>query len=242
MEIVEKYNWVWKIYNKKPKMKIIFLLPPSEGKKSWWEYDSENLSYFFDKPYSIAKNATGKDLKCIGKRYDEWIEFNRNIEKWPFCYSINRYSGVMYNAIDYIWMNNTGKKFFEDHFVILSGVYWILKPLDVIWNYKLPIETKWLLKFWWDKTTNKLIDLNPDYIVNLLPLSYGKMIQFSNLNSKVININFLKPDWKKISHWVKKYRWEWVKNICDKCIVDYNDFWWEVIKSWNNIDVNIIIS
>jgi len=220
-------------------MKILFLLPPSEGKNTWWEYDIEKISYSFDKPCDIAINATEKDLKCTWKRYIEWVGLNKNIEKWPFLEAINRYSWVMYNAINYNQMNEWWKKFFEGNFCILSGMYGLLKPLDIIWNYKLPIEIKWLLKFWWDKAADKINGISPDYIVNLLPLSYSKMIDFNNVKSKIININFLKPDWKKISHWVKKLRGEWIKNICDKNIVDYNDFGWEVVESWNAIDVNI---
>ncbi len=223
-------------------MRIIFLLPPSEGKNNFWEYEKEKVLYKFDKPFNIAENATEKDLKCKENRYLEWLELNKNIEKWLFMYAINRYSWVMYNAIDYNKMSDNSKIFFEDNFLILSWMYGLVKPLDIIWNYKLPIETKWLLKFWWDKIINKLIDVNPVYIVNLLPLSYQKMINFNNINSKIININFLKPDWKKISHWVKKLRWEWVKNICDNNIINYNDFGWEIVKSWNIINVNIIIS
>jgi len=45
-------------------MKLIFLLPPSEGKNDESIYDNEDLSFVFKKPLSIAKNATENDLKC----------------------------------------------------------------------------------------------------------------------------------------------------------------------------------
>jgi len=45
-------------------MKILFLLPPSEGKNSENKYNTEDLTYEFDKPLEIAKNVTEKDLKC----------------------------------------------------------------------------------------------------------------------------------------------------------------------------------
>ncbi len=48
----------------------------------------------------------------------------------------------MYNAIDYHNMNLKGKQYFENNFKILSGMYGIVSPLDMIGNYKLPIETK----------------------------------------------------------------------------------------------------
>ena len=243
-------------------MKIIFLLPPSEWKKSWGEYDEEKFSFSFDKPKEIAVNATQKDLKCTWKRYEEWIILNKDFSLYQREYpkgeglwkkyieSINRYSWVMYNAIDYEWMNNEWKHYFEEHFLILSWMYWILRPLDAIWNYKLPIETKWLYKFWWNKITEKINEINPEYIVNLLPISYSKMIKFANLNSKIVNVNFLKPhptpllqereQFVKISHWVKKIKWEWIKSICEKNITDYNDFWWEVVEKGNEVDVDIV--
>jgi cytoplasmic iron level regulating protein YaaA (DUF328/UPF0246 family) len=40
--------------------------------------------------------------------------------------------------------------------MILSGMYGIVKPNDVIGNYKLPIESKGLVKYWKDDITKAL--------------------------------------------------------------------------------------
>lgn len=224
-------------------MKILFLLAPSEGKNIWWEYWSEKLSFAFRKPKDIAINVTEKDLKCKWDRFIEWIELNKTLDKWPFKEAINRYSWVVFNSIDYEWMSVSAKNFFEDNVLIMSGMYWIVKPLDHIWNYKLPIESKWLYKFWWDKITHILRDINPDYIVNLLPISYWKMINFKIINSTIININFFtEKEWKiiKLSHWVKKYRGEFLKNICEENLTNYKHFGWEVVNNLNMLDINII--
>jgi hypothetical protein len=45
-------------------MKILFLIPPSEGKNPENLYDLEELTYTFSKPLEIAQNANEKDLKC----------------------------------------------------------------------------------------------------------------------------------------------------------------------------------
>jgi len=45
-------------------MKILFLLPPSEGKNPENKYNSEKLSFHLEKPLNIAENVTEKDLKC----------------------------------------------------------------------------------------------------------------------------------------------------------------------------------
>jgi len=235
-------------------MKIVFLLPPSEWKNSENKYDTEELTFNLEKPFNIACNVSEKDLKCIWSRYDEWITLNKNIKNSWTLEAINRYSWVMYNSINYSWMNKDWKKFFEDNFIIFSWMYWLVKPLDNIWNYKLPIESKWLYDYWWNNLPKAIKSTNPDYIVNLLPISYSKLIwlwvtwwkhkekleDIMNWWTKIININFLKPDWKKISHWVKKIKWEWVKDICEKWITNLSDFWLELIDNNNVLDINII--
>lgn len=232
-------------------MKILFLLPPSEGKNSEGIWAKQELSFDFDKPCEIAKNVTEKDLKCTGKRYEEGVNLNKQLvsmtqlEVKP---AIERYSGVMYNAIYYQGMNKEWKNYFEQNFLIFSGMYGILKPLDKIGNYKLPIETKGLAKYWQTDITNALNNTDADYIVNLLPLSYQKMIDFKSLKPWVININFLtEKNGKivKISHWVKKIKWEWIKNICETLWKDpqkdiFEAFGGEKNQTKNSIEINIL--
>ena len=223
-------------------MNIIFLLAPSEWKNSWWEWSVERRTFEFEKPISIAVQATQKDLKCKGERFDEWIFLNKHIDQGPFLSAIERYSWVVFNAIGYDSMSQKAKNFFEKHVYILSGMYGMVQALDTIWNYKLPIETKWLYAFWWNKITDTLRKLNPDIIINLLPWSYAKMIHFSKLDAQIVEVNFYKPDWKKMSHGVKKYRGEFLRNICEKQFTSYEQFWWKVVKNDNNnIEVNFTI-
>ena len=49
---------------------------------------------------------------------------------------------MMYKAIDYLSLSEKGKAYFDEHFLILSGMYGIVSPQDKIGNYKLPIDTK----------------------------------------------------------------------------------------------------
>lgn len=228
--------------------KILFLLPPSEWKNNNASAEKESLSFSFKKPFEIIKNTTEKDLKCTGKRYEEAKKFNQNIENTTeFLPAISRYSGVMYSAIDFENMSERWQNFFEKYFLIFSGLYGILRPKDMIANYKLPIETKGLYDFWGTKIVEKIQEINPEYIVNLLPISYAKLIGIGTKklgenplgNTKIININFLKPDGKKISHGVKKIKWAWIKNICEQNITDYRDFWGEIVENENVIEVNI---
>ncbi len=214
-------------------MKMLFLLPPSEGKTHGWIFENEIVTFPFKKPEKIIKQATEKDLKCTTKRFEEAKNLNKNIEKWPFRKAIERYSWVMYNAIWYEKMSKKWQKYFENHFLILSGMYGILKPEDYIWNYKLPIEAAWLSLYWKKQITQTLKNIDADIIIDFLPLSYKKMIDFSQIGKKVVEVNFIeKTSWKKLAHWVKKIKWEYIHFVCEKQIAHINDLWKYVFDEW----------
>ena len=240
----EKRNMMWK------KQNILFLIPPSEGKKMGWKWSSESLSFTFIKPLDISLHASEKDLKCKGNRYEEAMNLNRSIWEWPYMEAIERYSGSMYSAIDYEHMTSKAKSFFRENFIVLSGMYGMVKPSDMIGNYKLPIEARWLYNFWGSSITETLQNMRPRYIVDLLPLSYKKLIHWNTIDTQIVRVDFLSisnPSWeetkqkyKKMTHWVKKVKWKWIKEICEKEIKNYSDFWWMIEKEWNQIFCNII--
>lgn len=197
---------------------IYFLLPPSEWKNPWWVLQDTQRSFVFDLPFDIATSATEKDLKCSGKRYEEGMMFNKNIKKGAVLPAIERYSGVMFKAIDYVGMSDQGQQYFDNHFLILSGMYGLLAPQDLIGNYKLPITT-WLKNRRWSKITDTLIwKLKKwDTVVDLLSGSYQKMIDRKKIEEAEIEykiVDFLKSDGTKHTHGVKKVKGEWVKERC----------------------------
>jgi cytoplasmic iron level regulating protein YaaA (DUF328/UPF0246 family) len=226
-------------------MKIIYLLPPSEGKNLWWKLWDEKLAFYFKKPLEIARCATEKDLKCIWKRYEQGIGLNNAIENSEKLEALLRYSWVMYTAINYIWMTEQWKKYFENNFKILSGMYGVVEPLDMIGNYKLPIETKWLYKFWWDQISKYLYNQKADYIIDLLPWSYAKMIDWKSINSQIIKMNFLHQkdgELKKITHGVKKIKGEYIYNLCEKNISKIEDLEGQKVQiSEKEYHINIIL-
>ena len=135
-------------------------------------------------------------MKCKGKRYKEAISLNKHINTSPVLPAIDRYNGVMYSHIGYTDMSELGKAFFDEHFLILSGMYGLLCPQDLIGNYKLPIETKGLYQFWGEKIIDEIIKMKPTKIYNLLPGSYEKLLCLKK-KEKILTlekIEILKPD------------------------------------------------
>lgn len=198
----------------------IFFLPPSEWKKKWWSFIDERLSFDFSRPLEIASHATEKDLKCTWNRYDEWVLFNRTAQKWPYMPAIERYTGVMFGAIDYNSFDATQKEYFNTQVLILSGMYWLVYAKDRIANYKLPIWTKWLIQFWGTNITEALNTLPKTQFIDLLPWSYKKMIQRWSLKHEVLQVNFFQ-DWKKLTHAVKGVKGRRLRSQIMKWVVVY---------------------
>jgi cytoplasmic iron level regulating protein YaaA (DUF328/UPF0246 family) len=80
---------------------------------------------------------------------------------------------------------------------ILSGLYGILAPTDLIQPYRLEMKTKLktqtakdLYQFWGPKITDYLNQAEANLIVNLASEEYFKVIQPKNLKADLLNIAF----------------------------------------------------
>ncbi|MBP6257346.1 peroxide stress protein YaaA [Patescibacteria group bacterium] len=80
------------------------------------------MSRFFDLPvpYEILKNATAKDLKCTGKRYEEAMMVNQTIASSSVLPAMQRYTGVLYGALGYATMTAKQQQWIDEHVLILS--------------------------------------------------------------------------------------------------------------------------
>lgn len=218
-----------------PKQVMKILLPPSEGKKIWWTVWKTTINT--ELPFSIAKNATSKDLKCTWKRYEEWITLNCSVNDWPVMSAIERYTWVMFWAIDYDHLSPSWKDYFNEHIFIISWMYWLISPLDMIANYKLPIDTKWLREFWWDHFTQQL--LWTESIIDLLPQAHKKMIDFKLLEERwtvIVHCDFFHEN-KKLSHWVKWVKWYRLSLIAEQWSTDYAERPTAFTYKWKSIVV-----
>ena len=115
-------------------------------------------------------------------------------------------------------------EFAQQHLRILSGLYGVLRPLDLIQPYRLEMGTKLahaklqdlsadtLYEFWADKLTqtlNRELESQQKVIINLASNEYFKAIKPKLLKAEIITPTF--KDWKKgkykiISFYAKKAR------------------------------------
>ncbi len=150
---------------------------------------------------NVLKTKNPKHLKELMKISDKIAElnWNRNMNfVTPFNSNNARpalftFNGDVYSGIDSFTLNENKIKKAQSSLRILSGLYGILKPLDLIQAYRLEMGTKLvvgssknLYDFWNDKITKSL---NNELDVKELFINLA-----SNEYSAVINKNLLKVD------------------------------------------------
>lgn len=108
------------------------------------------------------------------------------------------FKGDVYMRMDVENYTTADFDFAQNHLRILSGLYGLLKPLDLIQPYRLEMGTrlenkkgKNLYEFW-DKKIAKAINATADGqpIVNLASQEYFKAVDQKTLKSPLVNIHF----------------------------------------------------
>ncbi len=111
------------------------------------------------------------------------------------------FKGDVYKGMDLDSYDAEDLNFAQTHLRILSGLYGILRPLDLMQPYRLEMGTKFknpkgkdLYDFWGSQIAiaiNQALETHPDsYLVNLASAEYFKAIAQKALKAKVLNIVF----------------------------------------------------
>ncbi|MFM9270840.1 peroxide stress protein YaaA [Halomonas elongata] len=130
------------------------------------------------------------------------------------------FQGDVYVGLEAERFDDADNAFAQDHLRILSGLYGLLRPLDLIQPYRLEMGTKLanpagkdLYAFWRDELTAALdravADSGSAALVNLASNEYFKSIDAKRLNARVITPVFKDEkngQYKMISFYAKKAR------------------------------------
>ena len=134
----------------------LILLPPSEGKSSGGHGPSINLpSLSFDQlnptrvlmmkalvQLSGKPRVAQKLLGVKGSALEKARADNVAVSNSPTALAIERYTGVMYDSIDHVSLDDSAKKVFGENTIIMSGLFGVLRPFDFIPSYKLKMGAK----------------------------------------------------------------------------------------------------
>ena len=156
-----------------------------------------------------AKNLTSQDLKDLMKISDSLADLNKErFDNWSLPFNqdnakqaILAFDGGVYSGLEAHTFNQKDLDFAQDHLRILSGLYGVLKPLDLIQPYRLEMGTKFenakgknLYEFWSHEVTNNLNNnmkkQDNKTIINCSSNEYFNVIDQKNLNGKILNTVF----------------------------------------------------
>jgi len=160
-----------------------------------------------EKLNKVLRKKSAKDISKLMKVSDNIGELNYNrFQDWelPFTSENSRqaiyaFSGDVYRGFDAYTLETSKLDTVENTVRILSGLYGVLKPLDLIQPYRLEMGTKLpvgknknLYEFWKKDITAKLNEELEDneVFVNLASNEYFKAIDTKTLKVPVINIAF----------------------------------------------------
>lgn len=150
-------------------------------------------------------------------RYESWQpEFTRENAKQALL----AFKGDVYTGLDAESFSETDLEFAQQNLRMLSGLYGLLKPLDLMQPYRLEMGTKFansrgkdLYAFWGSIITEKLNELlaeqGSDVLVNLASNEYFKVVKKKELKARIITPVFKDQkngQYKIISFYAKKAR------------------------------------
>ncbi|MEO3864056.1 peroxide stress protein YaaA [Rheinheimera fenheensis] len=177
---------------------------------------------------AICKTLTPADLSSLMHISDKLAGLNAaRFAQWqpPFTEqnakaALFAFNGDVYQGLDAASLTDDDIAFAQQHLRILSGLYGVLRPLDLMQPYRLEMGTKLanakgkdLYAFWQDTVTpvlnQQLATLNTDVVVNLASQEYFKAVQPKQLTGRVITPvfkDFKNGQYKIISFFAKKAR------------------------------------
>ena len=111
--------------------------------------------------------------------------------------AILAFKGDVYNGINAPELSSEDLEFAQGKVRMLSGLYGVVRPLDLIQPYRLEMGTKLsnakgrdLYDYWGSEISSVLNDDEPDLIINLASNEYFKAIDKKTLNANILDIVF----------------------------------------------------
>jgi len=197
-----------------------FLEQASELVNVMRNYDSAGISALMGVSSAIAELNV--------ERFLEWKQpFNLQNAKQ----AIYAFKGDVYTGISIESAGKDALGYIDEHVRILSGLYGLLKPLDLMQAYRLEMGTKLenpkgknLYAFWGDALAQALnAELGDEVLVNLASNEYFKAVTAKRIQSRVVTPVFkdLKGgQYKIVSFYAKKARGLMVRFAADKGVKD----------------------
>ncbi|MGA9698275.1 peroxide stress protein YaaA [Acinetobacter sp.] len=189
---------------------------------------------------SSLMSVSEKIAKLNVERFNDWqseLNFSNSRQ------ALFAFKGDVYTGLDAYNLNEQHIEFAQNHLRMLSGLYGLLRPLDLMMPYRLEMGTKLnnprghnLYQFWGDRITHLINDdleqANSELLVNIASDEYYKSIIERKVKAEIIKPVFLDQKngkYKVISFYAKKARGLMARYIIENQLNQAED-----LKSFNS--------
>lgn len=236
------------------------LLPPAEGKQpggnpfapDMFDYRSSSTFNYFndlnpdrrkliDALQEVVEKGEGLEeiFGVKGQHLEEAIRATKELYKAPLMSALDRYSpGVMYKAMDFAGLPTGAQRRLLENGIIFSGLFGLLRPDDLIPNYRLSMDTVLpdigkVSAYWRSRLSPVLNKTVKGRVVwNLLSGKHEEAWEDDHSYKQMIVVKFAREQGGErttLSHGVKPLRGQLVNYIVRESVEDA-----ERLHAWDN--------
>ncbi|MEH0688462.1 peroxide stress protein YaaA [Vibrio cholerae] len=191
-------------------------------------YTQPELIDYSKQLIEVCRKLTPADVASLMKVSDKIADLNvGRFQEWSETFTLDNarqailaFKGDVYTGLDAQTLTEADFEYAQRHLRMLSGLYGLLKPLDLMQPYRLEMGTKLanekgsnLYQFWGNVITDKLnqaiTEQGDNVLINLASNEYFKAVKQKNLDAQVITPVFKdckNGQYKVISFYAKKAR------------------------------------
>ncbi len=243
------------------------LLPPAEGKQEGGNpFAPDMFDYRSSSTFNYFKSLNPQRRELItalqgvldgpedeletlfgvkGTALEQAIEVNRNILKAPLISALDRYSpGVMYQAMDFPGLPTGAQRRLLEEGIIFSGLFGVLRPDDLIPNYKLRMDATLpgigKVSSYWREAMSAVVNeaLTGKFVWNFLPGIHQDAWTDEHTYAAMVQVRFVRKkggDLTPVTHGVKPLRGKLVNYIVRETIENL-----EPLLEWKHPDGYVI--
>lgn len=209
------------------------------------KYTQPELIEYSKQLIDICRKLTPADIARLMKVSDKIADLNvGRFQEWSEVFTqdnarqaILAFKGDVYTGLEAETLTEEDFTYAQQHLRMLSGLYGVLKPLDLMQPYRLEMGTKLaneigsnLYHFWGDVITEKLnqaiVEQDDNVLINLASNEYFKAVKPKELDAQVITPIFKdckNGQYKVISFYAKKARGMMARYIIENRISSVAD-------------------
>lgn len=194
------------------------------------------------------KHLSTADIATLMKLSDKLAALNMaRFQTWHTPFNLDNakqavlaFKGDVYTGLDADTLDAAGLEFAQSHLRILSGLYGVLRPLDLMQPYRLEMGTKFankkgkdLYQFWASQLRESIeSELTDGILINLASNEYFKAVEAKKLNARIITPVFM--DWKNGQYKIISFYAKKARGLMSRYIIDHKIIEPESIKQFDS--------